>query len=144
MAFLLDGSPAKCALFTVCRELFSCLPSVWRLRAPSPKDKCRADSRFAPCQWETALLCNDVSHWLGASLRSALQMSNYPLPCTLVYWWAQTGSLQTTAMSTLVNTSCHVALYVCLTHWDRNKMADMMQTALSKRPIDNSLALFTY
>ena len=23
---------------------------------------CRADSRFAPSQWETALLCNDVSH----------------------------------------------------------------------------------
>ena len=33
---------------------------------------CRADSRFAPSQWETALLCNDVSHWLGASLWSAL------------------------------------------------------------------------
>ena len=32
----------------------------------------RADSRFAPRQWETALLCNDVSHWLGASLKSAL------------------------------------------------------------------------
>ena len=31
----------------------------------------RADSRFAPSQWETALLCNDVSHWLGASLDSA-------------------------------------------------------------------------
>ena len=30
-----------------------------------------ADYRFAPCQWETALLCNDVSHWLGASLESA-------------------------------------------------------------------------
>ena len=28
----------------------------------------RADSRFAPSQWETALLCNDVSHWVGASL----------------------------------------------------------------------------
>ena len=28
----------------------------------------RDDSRFAPSQWETALLCNDVSHWLGASL----------------------------------------------------------------------------
>ena len=26
----------------------------------------RADSRFAPSQWETALLCKDVSHWLGA------------------------------------------------------------------------------
>ena len=35
---------------------------------------CRADSRFAPCQWETALLCNDVSHWLGTSLESALNM----------------------------------------------------------------------
>ena len=32
----------------------------------------RADSRFAPSQWETALLCNDVSHWLGPSLKSAL------------------------------------------------------------------------
>ena len=31
----------------------------------------RADSRFAPSQWETALLCNDVSRWLGASLKSA-------------------------------------------------------------------------
>ena len=33
---------------------------------------CSADSRLAPSQWETALLCNDVSHWLGASLESAL------------------------------------------------------------------------
>ena len=30
----------------------------------------RVDSRFAPSQWETALLCNDVSHWLGANLES--------------------------------------------------------------------------
>ena len=32
----------------------------------------RADSSFAPGQWETALLCNDVARWLGASLESAL------------------------------------------------------------------------
>ena len=32
----------------------------------------KADSRSAPSQWETALLCNDVSHWLCASLESAL------------------------------------------------------------------------
>ena len=32
----------------------------------------RACSRFAPSQWETALLCNDVSHWLHASLESTL------------------------------------------------------------------------
>ena len=29
-------------------------------------------SRFVPSQWETALLCNDVFHWLGVSLESAL------------------------------------------------------------------------
>ena len=34
----------------------------------------RADSRFAPSQWEKALLCNDVSHWLGTNLESALYM----------------------------------------------------------------------
>ena len=32
----------------------------------------RADSSFAPSQWETVLLRNDVSHWLGANLESAL------------------------------------------------------------------------
>ena len=36
----------------------------------------RVDSSFAPCQWETALLCNDVSHWLGASLESTLVQYN--------------------------------------------------------------------
>ena len=30
-----------------------------------------AKSRFAPSQWETVLLCNDVTHWLGANLESA-------------------------------------------------------------------------
>ena len=37
----------------------------------------RANSRFAPSQWETALLCNNVSHWLGASLKSALDAMCY-------------------------------------------------------------------
>ena len=32
----------------------------------------RADSRFVPSRWETGLLCNDISHWLGASLESTL------------------------------------------------------------------------
>ena len=34
--------------------------------------QCRADSGFAPSQWETALLCNDVSHWLCARLELAM------------------------------------------------------------------------
>ena len=32
----------------------------------------RADSRFVPSQWETALQSNAVPHWLGANLESAL------------------------------------------------------------------------
>ena len=32
----------------------------------------RADSRFAPSQWETSLQSNAVSHWLGANPESAL------------------------------------------------------------------------
>ena len=41
----------------------------------------RADSRFAPSQWKTVLLCNDISHWLGASLELALstQCSRVPV-----------------------------------------------------------------
>ena len=38
------------------------------------KNSIRADSRFAPSQWGMALLCNNVSHWLDASLESALSM----------------------------------------------------------------------
>ena len=49
----------------------------------------RADSRFAPSQWETAFLCNDVYHWLGANLESAL-------------WLPQ---MRWTAMKDLVNSS---------------------------------------
>ena len=32
----------------------------------------RVGCRFPPSQWEMALLCNDVSHWLGTSLESAM------------------------------------------------------------------------
>ena len=41
----------------------------------------KADSRFAPCQWETVLLCNDVSHWLGASLEWDLCYMLHCIPC---------------------------------------------------------------
>ena len=34
----------------------------------------RNDSMFTPSQWETSLQSNDVSHWLGANLESALYL----------------------------------------------------------------------
>ena len=39
-------------------------------------DMSSTDFRFVPSQWETALLCNDVSHWLSANLESVLCVYN--------------------------------------------------------------------
>ena len=36
----------------------------------------RADSRFAPSQWETSLQSNVVSHWLATNLKSAMFMES--------------------------------------------------------------------
>ena len=44
----------------------------------------RADSRFAPSQWEMALLCNVVSHWLGAKPRISPDI--VCLPIIAVYY----------------------------------------------------------
>ena len=56
-------------------------PDICRHLTLSFRHLCSTDSRFAPSQWETALLCNDVSHWLGASLESALFMSGRDPNC---------------------------------------------------------------
>ena len=59
----------------------------------------RADSRFAPSQWDTALLCNDVSHLLGASLESALtyHIANFMGPS-----WSCRGNYTSQVGSTLI------------------------------------------
>ena len=72
----------------------------------------RADSRFAPSQWETALLCNDVSHWLGANLESALYVcQTWSSLCLLMaqhlmmlghqqtQWWLQKKQTLSTKIS---------------------------------------------
>ena len=60
----------------------------------------RADHMFAPSQWETALQSNDVSHWLGANLESALCIivsdsvpGYYWYPCWLTVNWIVTNSI---------------------------------------------------
>ena len=54
-----------------------------------------ADSRFAPSQWETALLCNDVSHWLSTNLESDLRSEcRQGIHLTgnhCIEWWGQFG-----------------------------------------------------
>ena len=59
----------------LCLALPHCLyPSRGSILWDSFQSWLTLDSRFAPSQWETALLCNDVSHWLGASLESVLAL----------------------------------------------------------------------
>ena len=90
----------------------------------------RADSRLAPCQWETALQSNAVSHWLGANLESALislsvslQPDHVPIlsdqnrTSSLVYW-----------ICTCVSDLSHIALSPCTSiprqHYASHCMAD--------------------
>ena len=55
----------------------------------------RADSRFAPSQWETALLCNDVSHWLGVKPR----ISPFTAKLICANTCSDNGSIQCLAMA---------------------------------------------
>ena len=54
-------------------------------RIISPWDWYRADSLLVSSHWETALLCNDVSHWLGANLESALWYEPGKPMCPYLY-----------------------------------------------------------
>ena len=48
-------------------------------------DYCRVVFRFEPNQWETGLLCNDVSHWLGANIESALYCNLHTLSSHILF-----------------------------------------------------------
>ena len=59
---------------------------VWKNNCHFFPTSIMAASWFAPSQWETVLLCNDVSHWLGASLESALLAYLYFIPLMKMYY----------------------------------------------------------
>ena len=64
----------------------------------------RTGSRFAPIQWETALLCNDVSHWLGVNLESAQDLQL--VTCKSHYAWLayqSQGKMVATLQKTFAN-----------------------------------------
>ena len=70
----------------------------------------RADSRFAPNQWETVLLCKDASHWLGATLESTL----------IMHLWTEVKSIESHIPGVFCWHSVHEADMTCNTfphHW---------------------------
>ena len=84
----------------------------------------RADSRFAPSQWEMSLQSNTVSHWLGANLASALftvHPKNYAHGSRFVMYRYQlnypysSGSLA--QLTFILMHSCKTAISPQLTHW---------------------------
>ena len=67
----------QCMQRTICSLYLVCIKVFLRMAARQHD----ADSRFAPSQWGTALLCNGVSHWPGANLEWALHVYyNFMLP----------------------------------------------------------------
>ena len=69
-----------------------------------------SNSRFAPSQWETALLCNDVSHWLGASLESAMFQNMSLRQNSCMSTWLPTT--QMTSLNDISNNEIRVPLYI--------------------------------
>ena len=71
----------------LCTPCTHCFKSCHQLIVGQPRHMkgFRAESRFAPSQWETVLLCNDASHWLGANQESARAFTpfRWPLQCPL-------------------------------------------------------------
>ena len=73
----------------------------------------RADFRFAPSQWKTALLCINVSHWLGTNLESALLliMTDLHTKWYMVYWSQFSYHKFNNCSSILHGIFCHCLVY---------------------------------
>ena len=92
------------------------LVSLWKRNRATIAGGTRADSRFASSQWETALLSNDVSHWLGASIVSAVCCSDNP-------WFYYTFYANTITPITLCQTRCNI--FLCYQSFARGFIGQM-------------------
>ena len=79
-----------------------------------------ADSRFAPSWWETALLCNDVSHWLGANLESALHVGpDKGRICVIRPWFGHVEGKGTCGFNLSRPGAHNATLFWCRLHYKR-------------------------
>ena len=79
----------------------------------------RADSRFVRSQWETVLLCNAVSHWLGANLKLPSQQECIMLEKMwelLMFWYLSSFVKYQTVMS-----YCYFEQQICALTWILNE-----------------------
>ena len=89
----------------------------------------RADSRSAASQWETALLCNDVSHWLDANLESALYVYSPYLACRQIRAFSSQRSLT-------FSNSCSSAMARSHAGWGARPTPASMSLRMASRVTD--------
>ena len=82
----------------------------------------RADTRFAPSQWETSLQSNAVSHWLGANLESALRPASKVDPDSILLWLTTKAKKKAKILGMLLERSRLLFWYMqrsskLSTHW---------------------------
>ena len=117
---------ARKAINSLCWEVTFCAkPICWCLICQHWHDKyverChfKADSRIAPGQWETVLLCNDVSHWLGAILESSL-ICNIQIFCSLFSFYINICPFQVYTyiknLNSLSTPQCMILIFGCFTY----------------------------
>ena len=92
-----------------------------RMQIKATQNNIRAGSRLLG-QWEMALLCNEVSHWLGASLESALNICIY---FNLLIWTMHTLKMMT------------------LSRWCHDIKAITVLLALCKGPATDGVPMFS-
>ena len=83
----------------------------------------KADSRFAPSQWEMPLQSNVISHWLGANLESAFAPSQWemPLQSNVISHWLGTN------LESALSTSLRVRSELCVV----SSMSDLYSTIVT-------------
>ena len=121
---------------------FKC--SVWWEN--TTKHIIRAHSRCELSQWETALLWNDVCHWLGANLESALIM--WKLVCcsrggrNTTIWWNVCMSLVTEVPEL---EECHSALsgLIVLINKARWKLGNVREVGKERGRQNNKASFWT-
>ena len=107
ISYIVGLMQERCNSIANALELHLSCTNPWCIQLPQFSHGIRADSSFAPSQWEMALLCNHSSHWLGANLESFLRYSVACLPSVYVYL---SGS-QSCFIAWLLIVDCPSSLY---------------------------------
>ena len=108
--------------FIMCHKICMLLCCMYRCLI---KTWCRADSRLAPSQWETALQSNAVFHWLDANLESALARGGITASRRIRQMWVNSSNYLKSSRIRRIKSQhlnvCRLVLQLsfCPIHWSQ-------------------------